>query len=121
MDLLPEIALPPRILSNYVAALSHNNIKQDLDKFLQTRHQPANFLTELPAKLRLSAQEVRACDFLTLASLGCAPSRRSIDRCTVHTRALCAWGCLRVCGVMRFVPEASFAVQRSLLSCCRSG
>ncbi|CAN0456980.1 unnamed protein product, partial [Ectocarpus sp. 8 AP-2014] len=61
VDLLPEIALPPRILSNYVAALSHNNIKQDLDKFLQTRHQPANFLTELPAKLRLSAQEVRAC------------------------------------------------------------
>ncbi|CAM9654454.1 unnamed protein product, partial [Ectocarpus sp. 4 AP-2014] len=57
VDLLPEIALPPRILSNYVAALSHNNIKQDLDKFLQTRHQPANFLTELPAKLRLSAQE----------------------------------------------------------------
>ncbi|CAN0526865.1 unnamed protein product, partial [Ectocarpus sp. 12 AP-2014] len=61
VDLLPEIALPPRILSNYVAALSHNNIKQDLDKFLQTRHQPANFLTELPAKLRLSVQEVRAC------------------------------------------------------------
>lgn len=59
MDLLPEIALPPRILSNYVAALSHNNIKQDLDKFLQTRHQPVNFLAELPGRLRLSAHEVQ--------------------------------------------------------------
>ncbi len=58
VDLLPEIALPPRILSNYVAALSHNNIKQDLDKFLQTRHQPVNFLAELPGRLRLSAHEV---------------------------------------------------------------
>ncbi|CAN0366659.1 unnamed protein product, partial [Hapterophycus canaliculatus] len=57
VDLLPEIALAPRILSNYVAALSHNGIKQDLDKFLQTRHQPVNFLAELPGKLRLSAHE----------------------------------------------------------------
>ena len=61
MDLLPEIALAPRILSNYVAALSHNSIKQDLDKFLQTRHQPVNFLAELPGRLRLSPQEVGAC------------------------------------------------------------
>lgn len=61
MDLLPEIALAPRILSNYVAALSHNSIKQDLDKFLQTRHQPVNFLAELPGRLRLSPQEVRFC------------------------------------------------------------
>lgn len=60
VDLLPEIALAPRILSNYVAALSHNSIKQDLDKFLQTRHQPVNFLAELPARLRLSPQEVCA-------------------------------------------------------------
>lgn len=57
MDLLPEITLAPRVLSNYVAALVHNNIRPDLDKFLQTRHQPANFLHELPSKLRLSAHE----------------------------------------------------------------
>lgn len=44
-----------------MAALSHNGIKQDLDKFLQTRHQPVNFLAELPGKLRLSAHEVCAC------------------------------------------------------------
>lgn len=60
MDLLPEIAQPPRVLSNYVAALSHNGIRGDLDKFLQTRHKPADFLTELAGKLRLSPQEVRA-------------------------------------------------------------
>ncbi|CAM9454502.1 unnamed protein product, partial [Laminaria digitata] len=57
VDLLPEIALAPRVLSNYVTALSHNAIRSDLDKFLQTRHQPVHFLTELPGKLRLSAQE----------------------------------------------------------------
>lgn len=64
VDLLPEIALAPRVLSNYVAALSHNAIRGDLDKFLQTRHQPTHFLAELPGKLRLSAHEVRAeqCD-----------------------------------------------------------
>lgn len=59
VDLLPEIALAPRVLSNYVTALSHNSIRGDLDKFLQTRHQPLHFLTELPGKLRLSAHEVR--------------------------------------------------------------
>ena len=59
VDLLPEITLAPRVLSNYVTALSHNAIRSDLDKFLQTRHQPVHFLTELPAKLRLSAHEVR--------------------------------------------------------------
>lgn len=58
VDLLPEIALAPRVLSNYVAALTHNSIRADLDKFLQTRHQPVQFLAELPAKLRLSSNEV---------------------------------------------------------------
>lgn len=59
VDLLPEIALAPRILSNYVVSLSHNNIRSDLDKFLQTRNHPMHFLTELAGKLRLSPQEVR--------------------------------------------------------------
>lgn len=58
MDLLPEITLAPRVLSNYVTALAHNGIRGDLDKFLQTRHQPVHFLAELASKLRLSSQEV---------------------------------------------------------------
>ncbi|CAM9513447.1 unnamed protein product [Discosporangium mesarthrocarpum] len=57
VDLLPEITLAPRVLSNYVAALTYRNLKVDLDKFLQTRHQPPNFLADLPSKLRLSPQE----------------------------------------------------------------
>lgn len=66
VDLLPEIALAPRVLSNYVTALSHNAIRGDLDKFLQTRHQPLHFLTELPGKLRLSTHEVRVRSLLLL-------------------------------------------------------
>lgn len=72
VDLLPEIALAPRILSNYVAALSHNGIRADLDKFLQTRHQPVHFLAELAGKLRLSPQEVsRESESRRLKKLGC--------------------------------------------------
>lgn len=50
VKLLPEISHPPRILSNYASALQSNNLRQDLDAFLQNR-QPATFLASLRARL----------------------------------------------------------------------
>jgi CCR4-NOT transcription complex subunit 1 len=50
VDLLPEIAQPPRIPAGYTAALL--SLKGEVDAYLKTR-QPASFLAELPAKLRL--------------------------------------------------------------------
>eukprot|EP01113_Clastostelium_recurvatum_P016806 TRINITY_DN1971_c0_g1_i2.p1 TRINITY_DN1971_c0_g1~~TRINITY_DN1971_c0_g1_i2.p1 ORF type:complete len:2308 (-),score=670.74 TRINITY_DN1971_c0_g1_i2:313-7236(-) len=56
VDLLPEINQPPRILSNYQAALQ-NNLRMELDTFLKTRT-PATFLTELRTRyLMLSPEE----------------------------------------------------------------
>merc|ERR1711988_537028 len=51
VDLLPEIAQPPRILSNYVAALNHKNLRSDLDNYLKNR-QTSQFLQWLPDRLR---------------------------------------------------------------------
>jgi CCR4-NOT transcription complex subunit 1 len=56
VDLLPEISQPPRILSNYTAALTAGGLRADVDKYLQTR-QPAQFLIDLPARLKLQQPE----------------------------------------------------------------
>jgi CCR4-NOT transcription complex subunit 1 len=52
VDLLPEISQPPRILSNYAAALNYGGLRVALDKYLITRT-PSQFLSELPSKLRM--------------------------------------------------------------------
>jgi len=53
VDLLPEINLPPRILSKYTTALNVNKtFKQELDNYLKTA-QPYTFLHELRSKLLL--------------------------------------------------------------------
>jgi len=51
VDQLPEIAQHPRILSNFVAAISSNGLRQDLDSYLKTQ-QPKSFLEWLPDRLR---------------------------------------------------------------------
>jgi CCR4-NOT transcription complex subunit 1 len=51
VKMLPEIGQHPRVLSNYAAALQANNLRQDLDGFLQNR-QPS-FLPTLRARLML--------------------------------------------------------------------
>jgi len=51
VDQLPEIAQHPRILSNIVAAISSNGLRQDLDAYLKTQ-QPKSFLEWLPDRLR---------------------------------------------------------------------
>lgn len=43
VDLLPDISQPPRILSNFTAALSYNGLRQELDNYLKNRA-PATFL-----------------------------------------------------------------------------
>lgn len=56
VDLLPEISQSPRILSNYTATLTPGGLRADLDGYLQTRH-PAQFLVDLPARLRLQGPD----------------------------------------------------------------
>ena len=51
VDLLPEISVPPRILSNCVIALEACSLREPLDEYLQTRH-PISFLLDLPRKLQ---------------------------------------------------------------------
>jgi CCR4-NOT transcription complex subunit 1 len=51
VDLLPEISVPPRILSNCVIALEACGLREPLDEYLQTRH-PISFLLDLPRKLQ---------------------------------------------------------------------
>ena len=52
VDLLPEISVPPRILSNCGVALDASGLREPLDEYLQTRH-PISFLLDLPRKLRI--------------------------------------------------------------------
>lgn len=51
VDLLPEISQHPRILSNIVASLAPNGLRQELDNFLKAQ-QPKSFLDWLPDRLR---------------------------------------------------------------------
>jgi len=68
VDLLPEINLPPRILSKYTTALNVNKtFKQELDNYLKTA-QPYTFLHELRSKLLLPQGQVSSLCPLHLAS-----------------------------------------------------
>jgi CCR4-NOT transcription complex subunit 1 len=55
VDLLPDIKVSPRILSNYSATLNQHAFKADLDQFFRTREQ--GILRSLLGKLRLPAEE----------------------------------------------------------------
>jgi CCR4-NOT transcription complex subunit 1 len=59
VDLLPEISQPPRNLSNFVAALSYNNLRQELDNYLKARA-PRSFLDWLPGCLRATRAQAAA-------------------------------------------------------------
>jgi len=58
VDLLPEITQPPRIPAGYTGALL--SLKHEIDSYLKTRSQPANFLVDLPKKLRANASDGQA-------------------------------------------------------------
>merc|ERR1719181_1867467 len=55
VDLLPDIKVSPRILSNYSATLNQHAFKADLDQFFRTREQ--GILRTLLSKLYLSEEE----------------------------------------------------------------
>lgn len=58
VDLLPEVKVQPRILSNYLSTLTTFNCRKDLDLFFRTGEQI--HLKELFGKLLLPAQEAKA-------------------------------------------------------------
>eukprot|EP00941_MAST-03F_sp_MAST-3F-sp1_P005319 g5319.t1 len=58
VDRLPEISQPPRVLSDFSAALHYKNIEADLIPYLKTR-QPSDFLNTLCSKLLLSPATAR--------------------------------------------------------------
>jgi len=77
VDLLPEIAQHPRILSNIVASLAPHNLRQELDAYLKVANASSDsgdsgnnsaanaaakaaFLEWLPARLRFTPQELAA-------------------------------------------------------------
>ena len=49
VDLLPEISLLPRILTDYTVVLA--GLKADLDMFMKTRSQPPGFIQSLPSRV----------------------------------------------------------------------
>lgn len=54
IDLLPEISINPRILSDYTVVLDQaaGNLRADVDLYLKTRSQPTSFLSSLKDRLR---------------------------------------------------------------------
>lgn len=56
VDLLPEINQQPKVLSDYTSTLVANNLKQDIDAYLQD-NEPKNFLTDLPTKLTTDVKD----------------------------------------------------------------
>merc|ERR1719181_2704783 len=55
VDLLPDIKISPRVLSNHAATLQHLNVKADIDQFLRTRDRA--ILGEIMQKLYLPQRE----------------------------------------------------------------
>ncbi|XP_070574645.1 LOW QUALITY PROTEIN: CCR4-NOT transcription complex subunit 1-like [Ptychodera flava] len=53
VDMLSEIAHPPRILTNFAAMIQPASFKKDLDSYLKTRS-PVTFLSELRSHLQVS-------------------------------------------------------------------
>lgn len=60
VDLLPDIKVAPRILSNYIATLLQLHLKSDVDNFLRTRDQ--RLLETIKDKLRLPKAETLKLD-----------------------------------------------------------
>lgn len=54
MDLLPEIAQSPRVLTDYMAALSERGIRPRLDSYITTK-QPQDLPSLLPSALVIPA------------------------------------------------------------------
>lgn len=59
IDLLAEISLSPRILSEVDSALKAKQMKAEVDEYLKTRQQGSPFLTELKQRLMLNPSEVQ--------------------------------------------------------------
>ncbi|XP_054257174.1 CCR4-NOT transcription complex subunit 1-like, partial [Macrosteles quadrilineatus] len=53
VDMLPEISLAPRVLTNYVSTIQPVTFKKDLDSYLKLRA-PVTFLSELRSNLQVS-------------------------------------------------------------------
>ncbi|KAG8224062.1 hypothetical protein J437_LFUL001139 [Ladona fulva] len=53
VDMLPEIALAPRVLTNYASMIQPVTFKKDLDSYLKARA-PVTFLSELRSNLQVS-------------------------------------------------------------------
>jgi len=107
VDLLPEIAQHPRILSNIVASLAPNNLRQELDAYLKVANVSAEsdggnssggnsssaannaakaaFLEWLPGRLRLTPQEMVAQG--TSHNTGCAYNVPAINSLVVYVGA----------------------------------
>jgi CCR4-NOT transcription complex subunit 1 len=58
VDLLSEISVAPSLLSDFTTALAGARLNDDLDAFLKTQR-PTTFCRDLPARLRLPAEEWR--------------------------------------------------------------
>jgi CCR4-NOT transcription complex subunit 1 len=58
IDLLPEIRVSPRILSNYQAILQAGNFRQEIDNYLQLRS-PVSFLASIGSHLLLAPEEAQ--------------------------------------------------------------
>jgi CCR4-NOT transcription complex subunit 1 len=53
IDLLPEINQSPRILSDFTIIIEENNLKKEIDQYLDTGKAPStNFLKDLPGRFK---------------------------------------------------------------------
>ncbi|KAJ8907855.1 hypothetical protein NDN08_007959 [Rhodosorus marinus] len=57
LDKLPEMLIPPNVLSDYTAALNKSNLKNSLDQYLDMRA-PPSILLDIRNRLQLPASEV---------------------------------------------------------------
>jgi CCR4-NOT transcription complex subunit 1 len=57
VDLLPEISLPPRVLSNYGNSLARSGLKAELDRYLRTGNASILSVLRLPDRLVLPNQK----------------------------------------------------------------
>lgn len=58
VDLLAEISLPPRVVTNYTAMIQSPQFKKDLDSYLKARA-PVTFLSELRSNMQISNEPGR--------------------------------------------------------------
>ncbi|XP_013418035.1 CCR4-NOT transcription complex subunit 1 [Lingula anatina] len=55
VDMLPEIAMPPRIMTNFAKMIQPKGFKNDMDSYLTSRS-PVTFLSELRSSLQISSE-----------------------------------------------------------------